>query len=550
MPGDRRDGAEGGSASALIAEPMRTAFELPAAAGQTLLGLLWQGAEAAMIVFDQHSRVLRANPAAERTLERIGCAVGEILAQNCLQEVTIPAGARPYPPGEQPLERALRGVVVSRESVAVPYPGEQDMRRLVLSVQPVQLDDGSCGALMVWNDITDTWDVAERSRTELNRLGQLLEGASDYAIIMIDTEGRIRSWSGAAERMQGYSTEEALGLHYASFFDDGDQAANLPARILAEAGERGKTTVEGKRVRRDGSVFWAHASITAMRDEDGKLRGYVKVTHDVSEQRASEQAAIELNELLEERVTERTVQLEQTNADLVAVNAELEAFSYSVSHDLRAPLRAMSGFAKIMEQQFGAQLPSEALHYVAKVTENAQQMGNLIDALLSFSRMQRQSMESSPIDMTDLVRECWTALAPARSDRRIDFVLGMLPAASGDRRLIQQVWMNLLDNAIKYSGRAETARIEVSAEAGTESGDPAGDLVMYLVKDNGAGFDMRYADKIGQVFQRLHHPEDFTGTGIGLALVQRIVQRHGGTLSAVGEPGVGATFGFTLRRPV
>jgi light-regulated signal transduction histidine kinase (bacteriophytochrome) len=167
-------------------------------------------------------------------------------------------------------------------------------------------------------------------------------------------------------------------------------------------------------------------------------------------------------------------------------------------------------------------------------------MGSLIDALLAFSRMQRQSMHSTPIDMTQLVRECWTALTPARGDRRIEFTLEQLPPATGDRQLIQQVWLNLLDNAIKYTGQLDAARVQVRSEM-------ADDAVMYLVEDNGAGFDMRYAGKIGQVFQRLHHSEDFAGIGIGLALVQRIVQRHGGRTTAVGERDVGATFGFSLR---
>ncbi len=152
---------------------------------------------------------------------------------------------------------------------------------------------------------------------------------------MLDGCGKVHSWSVAAERLHGYSAGQAMGLPYASFFDAADQASGLPRQILDEAAARGKIHVEGKRVRSDGSVFWAHASISAMRDEAGRLQGYVKVTHDVSEQRALQQASQELNELLEARVAERTVQLEQKNADLAAVNAELEAFSYSVSHDLR-----------------------------------------------------------------------------------------------------------------------------------------------------------------------------------------------------------------------
>ena len=515
-----------------------------------------------MAVLDGDRVVRHANPAAASLLNGLGIGVGQRMQRFGRQVRPVRSGPDGRPGVDEaaesaPVEKILSGATLSRELVDVSLDPKAGPRRMLLSGQPVQLDDGSAGALMIWTDITDSWQSAERSRNELARLARLLEGASDYAIIMLDGCGKVHSWSAAAERMQGYSQEEAIGLPYASFFDAADQATGLPGRILTDAQALGKIHVEGKRVRQDGSVFWAHASISAMRDDQGRLQGYVKVTHDVSEQRAMQQATHELTELLEERVSERTVELEQKNADLAAVNAELEAFSYSVSHDLRAPLRAMSGFARIMTEDYGEQMPAEALHYLAKITENAEHMGNLIDALLSFSRMQRQQMQSRAIDMSSLARECWNALEPAREGRRIEFVVAPLPPAYGDRRLIQQVWMNLLDNAIKYTAKKETARVEVRAEV-AEQDEPARpgpdplrvpDTVMYLVKDNGAGFDMRYVAKLGQVFQRLHHNEEFTGTGIGLALSQRIVQRHGGQLSAVGEPGVGATMGFTLPSP-
>jgi len=520
----------------------------------------------AMMVVDADQRVRHVNPAALTVMALGGFEVGCRLSEMA-DEMGSMDGSVVFTLDQWPAMRALQGETINREPILV-RRGTSDPRRMVLSAQPIALDDGTAGAMVIWHDVTDSWQDAEHSRTELNRLGKLLEGASDYAIIMLDPAGRVESWSPAAELMQGYTTKQAIGLPYASFFDDGDQAAGLPKKILMRAAGIGKTQAEGKRVRRDGSVFWAHASLSAIRDDDGRLQGFVKVTHDVSERRATERAAVELSELLEERVAERTVQLEQQAADLAAVNAELEAFSYSVSHDLRAPLRAMNGFARIMEQELGDRMPPEAMHYLGKVTQNAQQMGSLIDALLSFSRMQRQSMRSAPIDMTELVRECWMSLAWARADREIEFVLPQLPGGMGDRRLIQQVWVNLLDNAIKYTGRKSTARVEVAAQiqrggdraddgrfGGAVAGwigdwadpDEVDDTVLYTVRDNGAGFDMRYSSKIGQVFQRLHHTEDFAGTGIGLALVQRIVQRHGGKLSAVGEPGVGATFGFTLR---
>jgi PAS domain S-box-containing protein len=546
----------------------------PVSGHRTLIDLLWHDAEAAMIVIDAEHRLLQGNPSAMATLGALGYVIGDVVTGSAAQVMSAEGGTS-LPPEERPVERALRGETVTRQPVVVDFGDGCGQHRMVLSAQPIEVsDDGTTGALLVWHDVTDTWQFAERSRTELTRLSQLLEGASDYAIVMLDEAGAVQTWSPAAEAMQGYTEAQAIGLPFARFFDDGDRATGLPKKILTKAAGRGKVQVEGKRVRRDGSVFWAHVALTALRDEGGRLRGFVKVTHDVSEQRAGERASVELNELLEERVAERTVQLEQQAADLAAVNSELEAFSYSVSHDLRAPLRAMNGFARIMEEEFGDQLSPGAMHYLRKVTENAQQMGSLIDALLSFSRMQRQSLRSTPIDMTEMVRECWAQLASAREDREIEFVLPQLPAGMGDRRLIQQVWVNLLDNAIKYTGRRSGARVEVAAQIqkggvwtdGGQPGLPNGlggpvngwigdwadpdevdDIVLYTVRDNGAGFDMRYASKIGQVFQRLHHAEDFAGTGIGLALVQRIVQRHGGRLSAIGAPEAGATFGFTLR---
>ena len=497
--------------------------EPPVAGSPTLLSVLWRDAETAMVVIDRDRQIRHVNPVATRALHHFGLSVGNVL-----------------PKLGHEVSRADNGQVLARRDWPVERPANGSSSRSE-PAEPIALDDGVVGALMIWHDATDGREFAERNRSEQTRLGQLLEGASDYAIIMLDPRGRVCSWSPAAQRLQGFSSHEAIGLPYANFFDQGERAAGVPEQNLREAAIHGKTQTEGKRVRGDGSVFWAHAGLTAMRDEKGQLLGYVKVTHDVSERRASERAVVELNELLEERIAQQTVQLTHQAADLAAVNAELEAFSYSVSHDLRAPLRAMSGYARIMEEELGERLPEQVTHCVGRVIENAKQMGSLIDALLAFSRMQRQSMHSAPIDMTQLVRECWTALTPARGDRRIEFTLEQLPVATGDRQLIQQVWLNLLDNAIKFTGQQDTARVQVRTELA------AGGPVTYLVQDDGAGFDMRYADKIGQVFQRLHHAEDFAGIGIGMALVQRIVQRHGGRMTALGEPGVGATFGFSLR---
>jgi light-regulated signal transduction histidine kinase (bacteriophytochrome) len=235
---------------------------------------------------------------------------------------------------------------------------------------------------------------------------------------------------------------------------------------------------------------------------------------------------------LEQRVRDRTVQLEESNK-------ELEAFSYSVSHDLRAPLRAIDGFTRILADDHAPDLSPEAQRVCSVIRENTGKMGRLIDDLLAFSRLGRTEMQLSPIDMGTLAQSVFYELTTPESQARIDFQVGPLPAAVGDPSLMRQVWMNLLGNAVKFSSKRERAIIEVSAEK------KDGDLV-YAVRDNGAGFDMQYVHKLFGVFQRLHNTREFEGTGVGLALVQRVIHRHGGRVWAEGETNRGATFRFAL----
>ncbi len=236
---------------------------------------------------------------------------------------------------------------------------------------------------------------------------------------------------------------------------------------------------------------------------------------------------------LEGQVVERTQALRETNA-------ELEAFSYSVSHDLRAPLRAIHGFARILLEDHGTQLDPEAKRVLGVIDENTKRMGNLIDDLLSFSRLGRKELESARVDMTELVRSVMDEIRRNAGDRPLDITIGPLPPARGDRDMLRQAITNLLDNAAKFTRKRAPGRIEVGHRAdGAET--------VYYVKDNGAGFDPRYASKLFGVFQRLHRAEEFEGTGVGLAIVQRIVTRHGGRVWAEGQLEQGATFFFTLR---
>jgi PAS domain S-box-containing protein len=253
---------------------------------------------------------------------------------------------------------------------------------------------------------------------------------------------------------------------------------------------------------------------------------------DITDRIAAEEEVRRLNADLEERVRERTGQLE-------AVNRELEAFTYSVSHDLRAPLRGMSGFARVLEEDYGERLDDEGRRYLQIIKSNAAQMGQLIDDLLALSRMGRQPLKTATISLEQIAAEAFRQVTADEPERKIEFALEPLPACRGDANLMQQVWINLLSNAVKFTRDVTPARITVGSQ------ETDGEHV-FFVRDNGAGFDMRYVNKLFGVFQRLHGSEEFAGTGVGLAIVKRIIERHGGRIWAEGEVGRGATFYFTL----
>lgn len=253
---------------------------------------------------------------------------------------------------------------------------------------------------------------------------------------------------------------------------------------------------------------------------------------EIAERKRAEQEIHQLNADLEDRVLRRTTELE-------AANKELEAFSYSVSHDLRAPLRAVTGFAGVVLEDFSPHLPEEGQRYLQRIRARSQQMEKLIDDLLEFSRLSRQSVDWQSVNTAGLVRDVLDELKMQYDGRPVEIRCGELPANQGDPALLKQVWVNLISNAVKYTIGREPAIIEIGCER--EKGEN-----IYFVRDNGAGFDMQYADKLFGVFQRLHPVDKYEGTGVGLAIVQRIVHRHGGKVWAKAEVNRGATFHFTL----
>jgi signal transduction histidine kinase len=265
--------------------------------------------------------------------------------------------------------------------------------------------------------------------------------------------------------------------------------------------------------------------------EDGR-DVFLVLANDVTQRLHADRALKEFNAELERRVAERT-------AELAAANQEMEAFSYSVSHDLRAPLRAIDGFARIVEEDHAAALPPEARECLAVISSNARKMGQLIDDLLRLARLSRKALVRIPVDMTELAHSLAFEARTGEPDRQLHFEIGDLPPAEAEPALVRQVLSNLLQNASKFSATRESARIQVGHRQD-------GDESVYFVRDNGVGFDMKYADKLFGVFQRLHTDEEFDGTGVGLAIVERIVHRHGGRVWAESEPDAGATFYFTL----
>lgn len=266
-------------------------------------------------------------------------------------------------------------------------------------------------------------------------------------------------------------------------------------------------------------------SVTASRDD---------LNREIIERNKIEDELQNLNRDLETRVNDRT-------SSLSDANRELEAFTYSVSHDLRAPLRAIDGYVRILMEEYSPRLDPEGARICSVISEGARNMGKLIDDLLAFSRIGRAEIQAHPIDMTSLVQSIYSEITTLEDRCRTDFHLNPLPEGKGNPTLLRHVWMNLLGNAVKFSSKKERAQIEIGAEESV-------DEIIYWIRDNGAGFDMSYLDRLFNVFQRLHSVKEFPGTGIGLAIVKRIVLMHGGRVWAEGEPDRGAGFYFTMKK--
>jgi len=384
-------------------------------------------------------------------------------------------------------------------------------------------------------------EVAERSRSTLAHLAAIVESSAD-AILSTVQDGAIASWNDAATRMFGYAPAEALGRQVDFLIPDDlmqEEALN-EARVRAGAKVDPFRTL---RRRKDGSMFDASVTLSPLRDGHGRVIGTSRTTRDISGQMAAElrlrESEARHREFLLGQKEELEEQVRARTAELVEANHDLESFSYSVSHDLQAPLRAMSGYAKAILEDFQAELPAGALHYLQAIDAASGRMAGLINGILALSRWTRAELCLETVDLSGLAERLLGDLARSEPSRSAAVSVQPGLEARGDPRMLEAVLANLLGNAWKYTGATPGAAIRVYGEV-------LGGRRWTAVADNGAGFNMAHAAMLFKPFKRLHRVDEFPGLGIGLATVERIIRRHGGEIQASAAPGAGATFRFTL----
>ena len=386
-------------------------------------------------------------------------------------------------------------------------------------------------------------DLEERVRERTAELFQseqryrlMVDAIQDHCIYFVDEIGAVTEWTESAQRLHGFTRAQMVGKPYLRLLavDNAGEDEVDPAQAMRLAVAHGQWETRGWRLRDDGSRFWAHTVLTALRNESGELQGISCITRDMTAAKSLEDVMNDLNRELEKRVAERTQQL-------VAANKDLDVFSHMVSHDLRAPLRHISSFVALLQEQLGEVNDPIALQYLNSITKASKRMSHMIEGLLEYARLGRVAIETQPVPLAPLVEGLIAHLTQESQGRHIEWVVeDDLPAVRGDAMLLAQAFGNLLNNSVKYTRPREKARIEVGWKI-----NPVGGRTFY-VHDNGVGFDLEKAHNLFVMFQRQHHSMDFEGTGTGLALSQRIIERHGGRIWAETAPGEGCTFFFTL----
>lgn len=424
-----------------------------------------------------------------------------------------------YPPAEieaqlpqRELKRALIEGKCEEEGWRLRKDGSMFWANIVIT--PLHSPSGfHLGFTVVTRDLTDRAFAEKALKESEEKFRLMVEAVRDYVIIMLDPAGRISSWNVGAERIKGWTEQEILGSHFSIFYTEEDRQSGKVEIEINTAIREGRFEDYGWRVKKDGTRFFANVILTALRDERGKLKGFCKITRDITEKMESDEA-------------------------LKKAYTELESFTYSVSHDLRAPLRRLEGFSDILLTTQSDHLDESGKHYLQRVRESAQRMSQLINDLLNLSKIGQAELTRTEIHLSDLAERIALDLQrPLYINAQIKIQKDI--TASADASLVKMVLHNLFENAFKYSSKNENPVVEFGAIA-------EGTKHYYFIRDNGVGYNEKYTDRLFSAFQRLHATEDFPGHGVGLATVKRIIDKHGGQIWSESKLGHGATFYFTL----
>jgi PAS domain S-box-containing protein len=354
------------------------------------------------------------------------------------------------------------------------------------------------------------------------RYHRMVEEVQDYAIILLDKDGKILNWNKGAEKIKGYRPEEIIGQNFTVFYTPEDRIKGVPFSLLKEAALTGRAEQEGWRVRKDRTKFWGSIVITALHDKHNDLIGFSKVTRDLTERKMAEETLKQYLEKLERN------------------NEELEQFAYVASHDLKEPLRKIITFGNLLEISAKESLDEKSKDYVSRMQGSASRMMSLIEDLLNFSRVNRPSEGFELVDVNQVINRVLSDLEVLINSRNVRMEIGKLPQLEGRKSQLGQLFQNLISNAVKFNDKKEPV---VSITGTIFSEEPtANKFAKIEIRDNGIGFENIYSQRIFEIFQRLHGKSEYPGTGIGLAICKKIVEAHGGTISAEGSLGEGATF--------
>lgn len=432
------------------------------------------------------------------------------------------------------IKRAAEGAFI-RYDVDV-IGADDQVITIDFSIKPVIDESGDVLYLVVeGRDMTERLKLVEKIELKEKQLRKFVEQAP-IAVAMLDNNMRYITYSKKWLDEYGIKEKSITGISHYELFPE---ILNMPEWIqIHQEVLKGakKMNPKDKFIRENGKVQWISWKLIPWHIEPGKVGGMIMYTSDITEQVEYQEKLKNLNEELEQQVELRT-------RELYRVNEELEAFSYSVSHDLRAPLRAINGFAEILEEDYSDSLNEETKRLLGIIKQSALHMGKLIDDILNFSRLGRKALNIVKIETGKLIREVLAETKAIYSDVKVDIEIETLPDIKGDLSLMKQVFSNLISNAIKYSSNRDKVLLRIAYVQNNE-------LVTISITDNGEGFDMKYHDKLFGVFQRLHSADEFEGTGVGLALVKRIINKHGGDIWAESEPGKGSTFYISIPQKI